>query len=44
MENLSEKKIVVCKSTSDLVMKVFELRNQIVQDYIVKFYFDNVQK
>jgi hypothetical protein len=41
---LVRKKIVVCKNASDLVMKVFELRNQIMQDYIVKVYFDNGQK
>ena len=35
---------LLCKNVSDLVNKVFELRNHNMYNYIVKFYFDNDQK
>ena len=39
-----KKPIVVAKDASDLIMHVFELRNQHPTDFIVKFYFDGGQK
>ena len=39
----AKKPAVVCKNASDLIMHVFELRNQSMHDFIVKFNFDNGQ-
>jgi len=41
---LVEKPMVFVKNSSDFVMRVFEMRKQIPQDFIVKMYFDNGQE